>query len=148
MSCTPEQYIDEYGEPPPGLEGYAHHNGHHKGIKSGYQNPNQPTKEGFGPCFNNDECGSGQCVNKQAHLGGLGVCTVPSISGYQNPNKHHDGHHDGHHQVNNKLESSTHEFYKRGSTRDCGWPLPECEPGYHCSGHTFLGPPGHCKKNV
>ena len=25
MSCTPEQYIDEYGVPPPGLEGYGHH---------------------------------------------------------------------------------------------------------------------------
>ena len=106
MSCTPEQYIDEYGEPPPGLEGYAHHNPVHtlmkhvkshdpQSIISSYQNPNQPTKEGFGPCFNNDECGSGQCVNKQAHLGGLGVCTVPSISGYQNPNQHHNGHHDG-----------------------------------------------------
>ena len=40
MSCTPEQYIDEYGVPPPGLEGYGHHNGHHNGQGlEGYGHP-------------------------------------------------------------------------------------------------------------
>ena len=55
-----QEYIQEYGVPPPGLEGYGHHNPVH-------------------------------ALKKHVR----GMSSQESISGYQNPNQHHNGHHDG-----------------------------------------------------
>ena len=106
MSCTPEQYIDEYGEPPPGLEGYAHHNGHHKGIKSGYRNPVHALMKNV-KSYDPQSIISGYRHTNQDH--------------YKHHNGHHDGHHDGHHKENYAKPCFSDKECHGGSCQNKSW---------------------------